>query len=279
MVLQVANITSPNTDLLHLLEEAYESIYLPAFPHDDERESLEKFISILNGSIDGVHIVVNVLGENLYNRNAHIIKGIAVSYYYSAENAGLLAYYAVARNTGERGLGKILVQSAIHALKQEAKSHGKKLGGAFIEVHDPKKVTANDDVMDPHKRVGIFESWGAKHIPIDYMQPPVEADQSYSDKLLLMNYPVDGYYCKPTAIADMLRGMYRVNSPTQPPEADPHFVRMLRQLQQLPISALPNPTVRIVPGYMSGTPAFNRAAARTPQAARRQSAVSRQIRR
>jgi hypothetical protein len=277
MVLQIANITKDRPELFHLLEEAYHKIYVPAFPDDDERESLEKFMKAIDGGFPGVGIAVNILGENLQDPDNYVLKGISIAYYYEKQGVGLLAYNAISPEHRERGLGKLMVQSRIDTLKDMAAEKGQTLNAVFIEVNDPEKVTPEMDSMDPKKRVAIFTDWGAKLVPIDYVQPPVSKDTNYCENLRLMNYPVDGKYADKKGVESLLRAMYRdyreelVREEGKPDrvrivraEDDPVFRKMKAQLD---VATIRFGETNEQPGYMVGAPRFDFLRAATPDAA------------
>lgn len=256
MSLQILNVSADSTHHAALLEKAYHDIYVPAFPDPDEREDLEKFRKVLEGGIKGVGIAINILGENLDDPQKAVIKGVSVGYYYEHQNVGLLAYNAIAPEHREKGLGKILVQSRIDSLKELAAAQGKKLAGVFIEINDPQKVSPENDSMPPAVREQIFTNWGAKHIPVDYAQPPLTKDGVYCDYLKLMNYPVDGHYANKSAIEGFLRGIYREFRSPIMPEQDAHFRHMQNQLHELEAKDLPDPDAKVVPGYTKDVPPY-----------------------
>lgn len=256
MVLQIANITKDTPDLLPLLAEAYDRVFVPAFPVPESRESLDKFTRAMNGGIPGVSIIINVMGENLADANNRVIKGFSVAYYYEKHSVGLLAYNAIAPEAREKGLGKIMVQSRIQSLKNRAQDAGRELAGVFVDVNDPTKVRAEDDGMDPVKRLQIFTNWGALKTPVDYIQPPLEAGGNYCDTMLLLNYPVDGKYASRHAIEMFLRSMYRECRQNQRPEEDYFFRKMKAQLDAAPAHTFPDTQTCPEPGYMQGTLPF-----------------------
>lgn len=266
MVLQIARITKDRPDLFHLLEEAYEDIYVPAFPDKDERESLKTFQKAVNGKYENVEVVINILGENLEDPDNYVVKGIGIAYYFEKQNVGLLAYNAIAPEHRERGMGKLMVQSRIASLKDIARKAGKELAGVFIECNDPAKVAPEDDSMDPAKRVALFEKWGARRVPIDYVQPPVSKHDDYSENLLLLNYPVNGKYAGKDVIEGFLRACYRDGITEKVAGADGQektrvvkadddyfFKQMKQQLDKMDMKDIPAPPVL---GYKTGAPKF-----------------------
>ena len=253
MVLEIANVTKDTQHLLPLLKEAYENIYVPAFPNPDSRESLEKFMRAINGGIPKVGIVVNILGEHLNDPQNYVLKGISIAYYYEPQNVGMLAYNAISPEHREAGLGKLMVESRIESLKQLAQKNNKKLAGVFIDVNDPQKVSVEEDSMDPNKRIAIFSNWGAKIVPIDYVQPPLEADGYYCDVMKLMNYPIDGKYADRKTVEAFLRGIYRECRSDKKPDDDFFFMKMKKQLETADLSHMQTATT---PGYQQNVPKY-----------------------
>ena len=253
MVLQIATISKDRPELFELLERAYNDIYLPAFPIESERESLEKFMQAVNGELPGIGIVINILGENLLDADKRVVKGISVAYLYEAHDTGLLAYNAIAPEHRERGMGKLMVDSRIKSLKQMAAEKGRQLKSVFIECNDPTKVAPEDDSMDPSKRIALFESWGARQVPIDYVQPPLSAEGDYNDTMVLLNYPLEGRYAGKQEVEQYLRGIYREFRSDKSPDDDYFFKKMK---QQLKAGAVPEHEKNLKPGYKVGVPVF-----------------------
>jgi GNAT superfamily N-acetyltransferase len=194
---------------LRLLEKAYKEVYETAFPIDEERESMDVWLRNLKGQNPSVNIVVLIAGDKLDTKHP-VIKAISVAYYYNKYDSGLLAYNAVAPEFQGQGLGRTMVEARQIALLDVAKSKGRKLGGVFIECNDPAKIKPEDDVMDPATRIKMFERWGARVLPIDYVQPPLGAGRKKcaSMKLLAYPHPVTGKYPTNSEIKDFVNGIY-----------------------------------------------------------------------
>lgn len=231
MGLQLANVTRDRKDLFNALAKAYAEIYTPAFPDDNERESLEKMHRVLNGETPGVEIIINVAGENLTSADP-IVKGIGVAYYYHPQNVGLLAYNAVSPDSKGEGIGKTLVHSRIESLKQMAISKNSKLRAVFVDCNNPDKVDAQHDSMDPTTRIKVFTSWGAREIPLNYVQPPLEDHLEYCDNMTLFNYPVDGKYAGPRETQAYLEAIFKESLPHQNLKLNMEYQRMSRELKK-----------------------------------------------
>lgn len=230
-LLQFANVTRDRKDLFNALAQAYHEIYTPAFPDDNERESLEKMHRVLNGETPGVEIIINLAGENLTSEQDRVLKGIGVAYYYHPQNVGLLAYNAVADNAKGEGIGKTLVHSRIECLKRAAHDRNKSLSAVFVDCNNPDKVDAKHDSMDPATRIKVFTSWGARAIPFNYVQPPLDDHLEYCDNMTLFNYPVNGRYAGPKETAAYIDAIYREALPGQDLKTNLHYQKMARELK------------------------------------------------
>ncbi len=231
MGLQLANVTRDRKDLFNALAQAYKEIYTPAFPDDNERESLEKMHRVMNGGLPGVEIIINLAGENLTSETDRVLKGIGVAYYYHPQSVGLLAYNAVSPESKGEGIGKLLVHSRIESLKQMAESKGSKLRAAFVDCNNPNKVDAKHDSMDPATRIKVFTSWGAREVPFNYVQPPLEDHLDYCDNLTLFNYPVDGKYAGPKETLAYIEAIYKEGLPGQNLNLNLQYQKMVRELR------------------------------------------------
>lgn len=218
-----------NPAQLALLEQAYDEIYLPAFPVAEERDTLDHLKECLmcddNSSREYVFVAA---GNNLDNPEQATVNALGIGIYYKKAQSGLMAYNAVRK--GVRGLGRVMVDERIKAFDQVAKRDNTTLRGIFLEVNNPGKITAQEDVIDPHKRIDIFKSWGAEIVPIDYTQPPLDPKAPKCDDLLLMNYATpNGRRPSVKDTIDFLREMYAAYGDVKP-ENDLDFQRMRRQL-------------------------------------------------
>ena len=224
-----------------ILTAAYNEIYLPAFPIEDEREDLKKWLERQENPNSLTNYLIIVVGDHLDDPQKRFIKGVSVGVYYTQEHVGLLAYNAVRPEGQGEGLGKKMVDLRSRALCDLAKSRGHDLRGIFIDCNDPKKVSDGEDTLAPEKRLSIFRRWGAVRVPITYVQPALEAGKSKCDKLLLMAYPhpETGDYPELQAALDLVRGMYRA---CKHPDVDndPDFIVMKREIATLELEMTKN---------------------------------------
>jgi hypothetical protein len=195
-----------------LMRRAYHDIYVPAFPIEDERDSLEKIESRLQNPVNGVKRVILLAGKHLDDPAKAQVYGISIAYYYSTHQAGLLAYNAIAPEYQQMGLGRLMVQGRIKGLEALAAESGQTLKSVIIEVNDPAKVKPEDDSMDPAKRVALFEKWGARKIPVPYAQPALAQGQEKCHTVMLMAYPLEGKYPQAEGVKAFVEGIYAANN-------------------------------------------------------------------
>ena len=81
---------------------------------------------------------------------------------YPESNCGLLTYMVVAPHARGQGLGKLLLDDALAALRGTR--------AVFGEINDPQTQT-REPVETARARLAMFERWGAKLVDVDYVQP------------------------------------------------------------------------------------------------------------
>lgn len=257
----VHTIDPSNPESMALLAQAYNDVYMAAFPIDAERESLDSWVKSLTQEDSSSAIVITIAGENLDDLEGRTVKALSVGYYYADTNAGLLAYNAVDPAFQGQGLGRIMVEARERAMQELAQQRGKTLGGTFVECNDPAKINPDEDVMDPKKRIAIFEGMGARVLNIDYVQPPLQVGGEKCDTLKLLAYPnpVTGKYPTKDEVRDYLTGIYTELAEYAgcPPEKNPDFIRSMKQLEALPEKDLilpPTKQNRHKPSTINTTP-------------------------
>jgi GNAT superfamily N-acetyltransferase len=193
-----------------LLTHTYERIYMPAFPIEDERESLETFTGALTEPGDVVRYIIIVIGRNLDQGTDAEPACIGIANYYPGYEVGLLAYVATAPEARNRGLAKTMLRLLALELDATAERMGGTLRGIFGETNDPAKVAAQTDSFDPQTRIDMYQRWGHRIAPIDYVQPALEPGMERCDKLklLMIPHPVTGAYPGAEEMARFVEGIY-----------------------------------------------------------------------
>jgi hypothetical protein len=166
------------------------------------------------------------------------LKGIVIGYYYHKQDVGLLAYTATSPEYRNQGLGRIQVDVLGEALLTMAKSHGGTLAGYFLECNDPEKVKPEEDSFDPAARIKLFQKWGARVMPIDYIQPPLEAGADKWSKFKLLAYPHPETRQYPTlaGLKAFIKGIYGACAKYYGslPAQNPDYIKIMQQIDTLP---------------------------------------------
>ncbi len=220
---------------ISLMRRAYHEIYEPAFPIEDERDSLEKIESRLRNPVNGVKRVILLAGKNLKQPDPEKadLAAIGIAYFYSSTGAGLLAYNAVSPDLQGGGFGRLMVEGRIKGLQQLAADSCVPLRSVIIEVNNPAVVKPEDDSMDSAKRIALFEKWGARQIPVAYVQPALGEGMEKSRNSVLMAYPVNGSYPDADAVAAFVTGIWQANHPgPHDYSEDPDYKAMMVDLKK-----------------------------------------------
>lgn len=156
---------------------------IPAFPDEDERESLENIEAYLRFKFDGrygannYHVIVACDGDKP-------IAGSIFDYLVEA-NAGVIEFLLVTPGQREHGLASRLLSETELALAADAKRAGRKLDWIAAELDDPFRVSLTECDFDPFTRVSIWRRWGYRMLDFRYIQPALSPEKSPATTLLL----------------------------------------------------------------------------------------------
>ncbi|KAF2068992.1 hypothetical protein CYY_009691 [Polysphondylium violaceum] len=245
-----------------LLTRLYKDIMIPNFPNKSELEPLENWKQSLSSecrddpNISDLHILLALRWVD--NSNQPIIEGVIIFEYFSANNCGLLTYLIVQKTFKGKGLDRILVESAIDILDQNAKSQGFLPGcnAIFLEVYSGEKVTIKQDVVDPRMRHAIYHQIGFRLIDFEYIAPPLSITFPKLKHFLLTVYltehipkiPLEeGKYYLPNSVLKnfitvLWKNAFATKKIREPPQNDSDFVRMIDQFEyreKIPLLDLP----------------------------------------
>ncbi len=223
---------------IDILTKMYHEILAPAFPIDEEREALSELIDKLNGNNPHIKLFVTIVGNDLNDEAKEPkIKCFSIHYYYTEFNVVLLGYIATAPEFRGQGIAPNLISQEHLMIDEYSRSIGKKLNGYFVECNDPEKVKPEEDTFDPTKRLQTYLSWGAKIIPFDYIQPPLNKHVKACNGLKLLAYPhpISGQRPSKNALKNFILGIYNEQEPYSgiKAEEDPDYHKMIRQIDSL----------------------------------------------
>eukprot|EP01132_Coremiostelium_polycephalum_P009208 gene9208-11284_t len=245
-----------------LLERLYKEIMIPNFPNKSELEPLENWKVSFSSevredpNISDLHILLALRWPD--NSNTPIIEGVIIFEYFSANNCGLLTYLIVQKTIKGKGLDRVLVESAIEILNQNAKSQGFLPGcnAIFLEVYSGEKVTIKQDVVDPRMRHSIYHQIGFRLIDFEYIAPPLSMHFPKLRHFLLTVYLTDhipkmpmeeGKYYLPSSvlrnfISVLWKNAFATKKIREPPTKDSDYQRMIEQVEyreKIPLLDLP----------------------------------------
>lgn len=204
---------------LELLKQFYNEHMIPHFPIEDERDSLEHFISCLDPKHKttfqkkGDHLpITDILllicdfpadskGAASKKHQPIIFAGVAFEYFERAE-VGLVSYVTVLSQYRKLGIMKILHSRAIQSLKdlhmechyQKHRflfhDHTTSIKAIFAETNtvDAKDGTTEKEAKNRHH--ALFRL-GYRLIECPYSQPPLAIDKGAYDDVMLLIYQGD----------------------------------------------------------------------------------------
>lgn len=163
------------------------SIYRPSFPDKNERESFGDIIPRIRHSDPNVHPYTYCVMA----MEKGIIQGGLVADWYPGCNALELIYIAVSPDSRGKGIGSGLLKEGIRLIKDTIREEeGGKIENVFLEVERPLR-NARDKEINPVSRVAFWEKQGARHIPIQYTQPPLSQGKAPATNLMLLSFPAE----------------------------------------------------------------------------------------
>ena len=236
---------------LDCLSRFYQDLYIAGFPDPNERESLANMKRYLQLRREGWY------GQNYY----HIMLVLdgdspvaaSVSDYLAMPNCGIIEFLLVDESMRAQGIGKMLHDATVEALRSDARRMGRSgIDAIVIELNDPFRVAPHDDNYDPFERALIWDRWGYGRLCFPYEQPALSDEQEPVTCLLLGMKPLTDRlrHEVPAAwVIDVLQGYLQWAMRIEAPEHDPTFAAMRCHLAKLA-------TVRVEPlsAYIGRTP-------------------------
>lgn len=168
-----------------LFTQAYQELFIPAFPDPGEREPQQEILDKLCLRRHGYY------GRNTYRvivmeEDGHPV-GLCVFAYLARSNAGIIEFLAVSPLCRGQGIGSILCHEAEKRLVADALAmNHQPLDWLLVEAHDPARVMPGEDVCDPAVRIRFWEHQGFCKVAFPYVQPPLGKTALPVRKFLLM---------------------------------------------------------------------------------------------
>jgi tetratricopeptide (TPR) repeat protein/GNAT superfamily N-acetyltransferase len=157
-----------------------------------------------------------------------------------------LIYIAVGKQSRGKGVAKTLIKKLLPlALQQIQEIYSFQNSAILFESNIPWRTKI--DAIDPSTRLQIFESLGAKAIPIRYTQPALAAGKNEVDNLFLLSFPLEGmqHQSLETELIISFLNEFFIGLGIEEPTQNKTFVRMQNelltnsQMNQVKLTAIP----------------------------------------
>lgn len=168
-------------DRNHELINQFSVIYNQAFPDENEREELSSIYKRLEAkTVPYSFIILDIIDEQ-------VLGGIILDVYVASQFLHLI-YIVTDPKKRRQGIAKKLLKTYLPEALNQLNLNFETV---IFESNNPVKTEI--DSFDTTLRLDIFRKLGAKHIPITYIQPPLEGRTQYVDNLFLFSYSKDEY--------------------------------------------------------------------------------------
>lgn len=231
-------MSAPEPQLLDLREHprpdllaAFVTLYTRTFTDASEREDPAEWPPRLYGDLSPpqprMHLLLAV---DERAQPPRLLGGIAFEYYRDS-HCGLLTYLVTDPAHRRRGLARLLVQTAIGRLHEDARGYGTDLRGVFAETEDPDLIGNDGNAMPPRERLAALARLGARRIDMPYVQPALVGGSGRCRHLLLLAFHPQADRIAGAAVRDFLHEFYRALG-VATPEMDADFRAMQRALAE-----------------------------------------------
>ena len=231
--MEFREISSSSGSDTQLLRQFYAECLVPAFPDEDERESLENIENYLRLKEDGKY------GANNY----HVIvacdgdKPIAGSIFdYLVEpNAGVIEFLMVSPDQRQGGLASRLLRQTESAIAADAQRVGREVDWLLAELDDPFRVSLAESDFNPFTRASIWHWWGYRMLDFRYIQPALSPEKSPATTLLLAAKTLSPQFAEsiPTArVLAFLREYMVWAMRIETPETEPVYREIAERLSR-----------------------------------------------
>ena len=185
-------------DRNHELINQFSVIYNQAFPDENEREELSAIYNRLCVQSKPFSFII-------FDVQKGIVQGGLIIDVYTEVEVAHLIYIVTDPEKRRQGIAKRLLKTylpaALHELDLDIET-------VIFESNNPQLTLI--DSFDTNLRLDIFRRLGAKRIPINYIQPPLEGRTQRVDNLFLFVYTKQDYidtFRLEKFIGDFYRGL------------------------------------------------------------------------
>lgn len=178
-----------NTQELEWLRSFDERIFRPAFPNEDERESLFDDILPRLGSLSEVPHSYLILAV----RDMEVLGGLICDWYASCHSLEII-YIAISSGDRNKGMGSKLLKEGTAKIVQAIEKGSDRVKRIYFETENPgKPQNERHFVMELKNRLRFFGKHGGCVLLENYYQPPLSETKNWADNMMLCTLPVFRY--------------------------------------------------------------------------------------
>lgn len=170
-VTATVTVTDARDDDGRFVPEFYRTVLMHSFP-PDELDSLDNLLVAVRSDASSILIA--------HGRDGGVVGG-AIGDRFPDSNVMLLSYLAIRSDIRSGGVGSTLLRAA---LADWTRRYAPDL--LLLEVEDPRYFAGSADHGDPVARVRFYERFGARVLPLPYLQPALVPGLARVPKLMLM---------------------------------------------------------------------------------------------
>lgn len=217
--------------------------YIPAFPNDDERESLETdIIPRIKNHEGSIRTFIILLIKN----DGKVSAGLIADWYPECRDLELI-YIAVNPSERKNGIGSRILQEGTARVVSFIEKDGVSVRRVYFETENPNESQLHsDEEMDPKGRIRFFGRNYGSLIVEDYYQPPLSEGKNWADNMVLCTLPVFRFDTEENEVAipeaessvpeselfEFLTSFYReLDNANQTPEGKEHLEMMRNSIR------------------------------------------------
>ncbi|GHU68430.1 hypothetical protein AGMMS49983_21060 [Clostridia bacterium] len=173
--LEYIEVHKDQKESIDLLIRFYHELFVPSFPNENERESLENILYYIENSSNDFNDLLSrtLIFTDVENR---VVAGIIFDYFEEIR-AYAIEFIVVDKNFQGKGIASKVNELAVSMITEQYK---KELEWLVIEIENPKKVTNGD--------FSYLYFWKKQHMKLvdfEYIQPALSGNKEPVTTLLL----------------------------------------------------------------------------------------------
>ena len=177
-----------------LIAQFDKDIFIPSFPNDDERESIDDIKSRIKDHQKNVRTLIAFMFESDDKGSDCLIAGEICDWYPATGDLEII-YLAVKPSCRQKGLGQRILREGTAGIVQAIEcGESTTVRRIYFETENPKKDQKADAVVMPiYDGLRFFGRNGGSVVLEDYYQPPLSPGKNWAENMMLCTLPVFRY--------------------------------------------------------------------------------------